>query len=92
MGMFDYTYHKCPECKRIAEGQSKASECSLKRYYFGDIKDELPEVVNEFTYESEEFYPANFEILAEAERFGLKCDHCGYKANVKLLSIVVDIS
>lgn len=37
MGMFDRFYHRCPNCGRDVEWQSKAGECALSHYTLADI-------------------------------------------------------
>jgi len=76
MGMFDYVYFKCPKCKEIAEEQSKAGDCDLKRYFIGDIGYEIPISKDEYG-DVEEVIPAPLEILAEASKYGLDCRKCG---------------
>jgi len=85
MGMFDYTYFKCPKCKEIVEEQSKAGDCSLNRYFFGDIAYELPIFKDEFG-ELEGVIPVPIEIVAEASKYGLECSHCGHKTKPVITS------
>ena len=86
MGMFDYTYYKCPKCSKIVEEQSKAGNCSLSRYFFGDIAYELPKEIHG---EVCEYQPAPLEIVAEASKYGLVCDGCGYKTKPVIASSYV---
>ena len=79
MGMFDYTYFKCPKCSTIVEEQSKAGGCDLNRYFFGDIAYELPLFRNPDSEELESASPAPLEIVAEASKYGLICSHCKHK-------------
>jgi DNA-directed RNA polymerase subunit RPC12/RpoP len=83
MGMFDFTYFKCPKCGEITEDQSKASDCNLDRYYFGDIAYEVPLKKDEDD-ELISAEPVNLEILAEASKYGLVCEHCNHKFKPKL--------
>jgi len=85
MGMFDYTYFKCPNCGEVVEGQSKAGDCSLSRYYFGDIAYELP-VFKDCYDEIEEILPAPIEVVSEAAKFGLVCNECGHKTKPVITS------
>jgi len=78
MGMFDYTYHKCPLCGAITEGQSKAGDCGLDRYFFGDIAYELP-LFRDRDENAKEAIPAPLEVIAEAVKYGLECSNCGCK-------------
>ena len=76
--MFDYVHYKCPECEEIAEDQSKSGPCSLNRYFIGDIAYELPEF-EDCNGDAEETSPAPLEIVADAIRYGLECNHCDHK-------------
>ncbi len=83
MGMFDYVHYKCPSCGELVEEQSKAADCDLNHYFLGDIAYELPEFKDCYD-EIEEILPAPLEILAEVQRYGLTCTHCGTHTKIRL--------
>ena len=72
------TYYKCPKCGKIAEAQSKSGPYSLNRYFLGDIAYELPEFEDEYG-DTEEITLAPLEVVVDATRHGLECNHCDHK-------------
>lgn len=46
MGMFDSVIARCPKCGKDVEFQSKAGECSLKRYSTASVPPEVAQDIN----------------------------------------------
>ena len=82
MGMFDYTYHRCPTCEQITINQSKSGPCSLNHYYYGDIAQYLQHLNNDI-----ELQPAPLELVQEAATYGLTCEHCNYKSTITIVPV-----
>jgi len=90
MGMFDYTYHKCPACRQITENQSKAGPCSLNHYYYGDIEQHLQHLNNDIDLHLDndiELQPAPLELVQEAATYELTCEHCNHKSTITIVPV-----